>query len=257
VTGVPEGLEQVVMKCLAKKRDDRFTDVGELAKALVPYGSGTWIHSAERVQATLARALLEDMSSGTRIRNSAAGSSERIAIPSAPGRRLDSMQPELHGTASTVARRFSVFESRRSWVLAGIVVPAILGLGLALVGFVTFRNKEAALGAEGDPTSRAEPPAAVVDPVPAPAATTVVSPIGVQTASVENDLPPTMHGTVLGASPMPPAAVASTAAVRAGKPASLATSRPVATAPRPVAKSTPVPSAKALPAGLPQTRSGQ
>src|SRR5690606_11217088 len=68
VAGVPDGLEQVVMKCLAKKREPRFTDVGELAKARAPYGSGTWIQSADRVQATLARALMEDLTSGTRLR---------------------------------------------------------------------------------------------------------------------------------------------------------------------------------------------
>src|SRR5262245_22584639 len=32
VTGVPEGLEQVVMRCLAKRRDERWSDVGELAR---------------------------------------------------------------------------------------------------------------------------------------------------------------------------------------------------------------------------------
>ena len=252
VTGVPEGLEQIVMKCLAKKRDDRFTDVGELAKALVPYGSGTWIHSADRVQATLTRALLEDMSSGTRIRGPSAASSDRIAIPSAPGRRLDSMQPELHGTASTVARRFTVFESRRSWIFAGIAVPALIGL--VLIGVVTLRNNGTATGAEAEPSAHVELPATAVDPA-APIATAVVTPVGVQTASVENDLPPTVQGTLLGASPMPTATT--TAVAKPNKPSAVVTGRAPVPPPRPVAKSTSAPSAKPLPAGLPQTRSGQ
>jgi len=257
VTGVPEGLEQIVMKCLAKNRDDRFTDVGELAKALVPYGSGAWIHSADRIQATLARAMLDDMASGPRARNGAAASSERVAIPSSPGRRRDSMQPELHGTASTVARRFSVFESRRSWLVAGIAAPAILGVCLALVGFVAFRNRAPAAGAELDPASRVEPPGAVVELVPSPVATTVVTPAAVQTASVENDLPPTVQGTVLGASPMPPTTASSTATARSSKAAPIVTSRPAAAPPRSTAKTPAASSAKSLPAGLPQTRSGQ
>ena len=260
VTGVPEGLEQIVMKCLAKNRDDRFSDVGELAKALVPYGSGTWIHSADRVQATLARALLDEMTSGTRLRGGAVPS-ERVAMPSSPGRRRDSMQPELHGTASTVARRFTVFESRKSWVVAGIAVPAVLGVGLALVGFVAFRNRAPVAGLELDTASASEPPAAVVDPVPAPLPTMVVTPMGVQTASVENDLPPTLHGTVLGASPMPPptamATASSTATAKPSRPAAMVTSRPAAATPRATAKTTAVSSARSLPAGLPQTRSGQ
>ncbi len=259
VTGVPEGLEQIVMKCLAKKRDDRFADVGELAKALLPYGSGTWIHSADRVQATLARAFVDDMSSGTRIRGPgiASASSDRIAIPSAPGRRLDSIQPELHGTASTVARRFTVFESKRSWIVAGIAVPAVIGL--ALIGVVTLRNSGTAatsMGAEGEPpAAQIELPANPIDPPAAPIATAVVTPQGVQTASVENDLPPTIQGTLLGASPMPPATATTTA--RPNKPSAVVTSRAPVPPPRPVAKSTSAPSAKPLPPGLPQTRSGQ
>ncbi len=252
VTGVPEGLEHIVMKCLAKKREDRFADVGELAKALVPYGSGTWIQSADRVQATLARALMEDLSSGTRIRGGAV-SSDRIAIPSAPGRRLDSMQPELHGTASTVARRFTVFESRkRNWILAGIAVPALVGI--VLIGVVTLGNKTKH-GPEADPSAASEPPPVAMDPTTAPPAQ-VMAPVGVHTASVENDLPPTVQGTVLGASPMPANAPTSTPKV---KPSPIVTTRPAATVPasRPVAKTTSAPSGKSLPAGLPQTRSGQ
>jgi Protein kinase domain len=48
VHGVPEGLERIVMRCLAKNRDERFADVAELARALVVYGSGTWMQSADR-----------------------------------------------------------------------------------------------------------------------------------------------------------------------------------------------------------------
>src|SRR5690606_37456327 len=103
VTGVPEGLDQVVMRCLAKKRDERWSDVGELARALAPYGSGTWIQSADRVTATLSRPMLDDATSGTRLKNSGPqlfgmGTPQSIPIS---GRRLDSLQPELTGTAST------------------------------------------------------------------------------------------------------------------------------------------------------------
>ena len=252
VSGVPEGLEQIVMKCLAKKREDRFSDVGELAKALVPYGSGTWIQSADRVQATLARALMEDVSSGTRMRGGAV-SSDRIAIPSSPARRLDSIQPELHGTASTVARRFTVFDSKKRWLFAGIAVPALVGV--VLIGVVTFRNKSASAGAEVDP-AHAEPPPAAVEPSVVPTVTAPVVTMGVHTASVENDLPPTVQGTLLGASPMPPLAPPTSATApspKATKP--VVTSRVAPPAPRPMAKSSP--SARSLPAGLPQTRSGQ
>ncbi|MBX3258484.1 MAG: serine/threonine protein kinase [Labilithrix sp.] len=250
VTGVPEGLEQIVMRCLAKNRDQRFADVAELAEALVPYGSGTWMHSADRVRATLARVLMDDVASGSRIRNGGA-TSDRIAIPSAPGRRIDSIQPELHGTASTVARRFTGFDPKRRWILAGIAVPA--AIGLVLIAATTFSNERASKSAEGHAAS--EPPPAPVEPTP-----TVVAPLTVHTASVENDLPPPVQGTLLGASPMPASAPAQgtppVTTTRAAKPSAPAPARATAPA-RPAAKTTAAPSAKALPAGLPQTRSGQ
>lgn len=240
VNGVPEGLEQVVMKCLAKKRDDRFSDVGELAKALVPYGSGTWLHSADRVQGTLTRARMDD-ASGARAVRSAGVSSDPIAILSAPGRRVDSMQPELHGTARTVARRFTVFESKKSWVFAGITLPALVGV--VLIAMVTFR-KDA-----GAPSAAPLEPARAVDAV-------VVSPAAVQTASLETDLPPAGQGTLLGASPMPMPTPTPTPVTSMTAAAPLKASGAVPRT-RPVAKSTSGTSAKSLPAGLPQTRSGQ
>ena len=247
VTGVPEGLEGVVMRCLAKKREERFSDVAELARALVAYGSGAWIHTAERVQATLARTALEDQAARSR---GGPVSSERIPIPSAPGRRLESQQPELHGTASTVARGFTVFEtSRRRWIFAGIAVPAFVGL--TLIGVTALRN-DGATAAGADPT--AEPPAAM-DP---PAAPTAMAPLGVQTASVENDLPPPVAGTLLGASPLPAATTtASTASTKPARASSPASTSRAGTAPRGAPKGASAPAAKALPAGLPQTRSGQ
>ncbi|MBX3201833.1 MAG: protein kinase [Labilithrix sp.] len=252
VTGVPEGLEQIVMRCLSKNREQRFTDVAELAKALVPYGSGTWMHSADRVQATLARALMDDVASGSRIRNGGA-TSDRVAIPSAP-RRIDSIQPELHGTASTVARRFSSFDPKRRWIAAAIAVPATIGL--VLIGATTLTNGRAS-ATSGDSQLAAEPP-----PAPAPPAPTFVAPLTVQTASVENDLPPPVQGTLLGASPMPALTAVPSAEPAAVPPATARAVKPpaparVAIPPRTTAKTTAAPSAKALPAGLPQTRSGQ
>jgi serine/threonine-protein kinase len=245
VTGVPDGLEHVVMRCLAKKREDRFADVGELAKALLPFGSGTWIQSADRVQATLARGHIDDIASGTRVRGGPP--SDRVAIPLAPGRRLDSVQPELHGTTSTVARHFSAFDSKRRWIIAGIAVPAIIGIALISVTAIR-RVRHHASTTEGDPSVATDAPAVALDPSAGPSPV-VVAPPGVPTASVENDVPPAAPGTLLGAPPMPPESSAGPA--KAGKAGVVAGGRP-----RPNTKSTSAAST-ALPAGLPQTRSGQ
>jgi serine/threonine-protein kinase len=248
VNGVPDGLERVVMRCLAKKRDDRWKDVGELAKALAPYGSGTWIHSADRVCATLARPVLDDATSGTRLKNSGhygPPPSVPLAIPSSPGRRLDSQQPELTGTANTV-----VFDGKRRPLMiaafvAVLAIPAVVGIGL-IGASVTAKARSAASASAPEATS-AEP-AAVVDP-PAGPATAIVTPTSA--AGPENELPnaaaPT--GTLLGASPLP----ASTTSAKpkaatftpAPKPASATTAK------KPAGTGTARP---ALPPGLPLTR---
>lgn len=231
VAGVPAGLEQVVWKCLAKNRDDRFADVGELAKALLPFGSGTWVGAADRIQATLARAVIEDPASGRRVR----GSSERIPIPLTSRRRLDALQPELHGTTSTVRQ----FDAKRRWLVAGITIPAVVGL--ALIAGTAIRKGKRQPAPEADLAARAASPSATVEPAAPPP----TAPPGAQTASVENDLPPTPAGSVLGESPVSTGSAAANA--RTGSKGA-----PVRPLPRPVTRSK-----SPLPAGLPQTRSGQ
>lgn len=46
---VPVELEQVVLRCLRKSRDDRLPDVGALTRALLPFGSRRSRYTAERV----------------------------------------------------------------------------------------------------------------------------------------------------------------------------------------------------------------
>jgi eukaryotic-like serine/threonine-protein kinase len=232
VTGVPEGLEAVVMKCLAKNRDERYADVGELARALVPFGSGTWIQAADRVHATLARAAIDE-ASGARMRVS---SSDRISLPAL--RKHESIQPELHGTTSTLGRRYTLFEPtpRRRAILGLAALAAVVGAGL--IGMSYLRRHRApppVVAAQTDPA----PPPVVVDVTAPPSAT-------VATASIENELPssPLPAPTFLGASPAPMA----TSSIK----------KPPRVPPRPVEKK-PAASASShgLPPGLPQNRSGQ
>jgi serine/threonine-protein kinase len=222
VNGVPEGLERVVMRCMAKNRDERFVDVSELARALVPYGSGTWMQSADRVHATLTRGL-EEAVSGARLKNPA-GTIERATIPSAPGRRLDSMQPELTGTASTVARSFTLFESRKRSMLA---VAAVIGAaGIVLIAGTWFQRSRQQAAAETPPVSTEPPPEATAAPVGAGAATGLVT-SPVYMAAPENEMSPTAPvasgiamptATVIGASIPPPMPTVTPAALPSSAP---------------------------------------
>ena len=260
VTGVPEGLEKIVMRCLAKNRDQRFADVSELARALVAFGSGTWMQSADRVHATLTRGL-EEAISGPRLKGgqSNPSSMDRMPIPSAPGRRLDSMQPEISGTASTVARRFTVLGSRgrNLLALAGVIGAA----AIVLIAGTAFQHSRAA--ALADP-----PPVVSSDPPPAESGNGVAvsnAAAGIVTAqphivSPENETPGgPPQGTVIGASPSStapaaPSGVAPASATRKtppppqGRPApppAPPPRKPVATAP---------PAKPLLPPGLPRER---
>ncbi|MBX3191638.1 MAG: protein kinase [Labilithrix sp.] len=261
VNGVPEGLERVVMRCMAKNRDERFADVGELARALVPYGSGTWMQSADRVVATLTRGLEEASAASRDPKRS--GKVDRLSIPSAPGRRLDSMQPELNGTASTVHKSFTLFESRKRSILA---VAAVIGAaGIVLIAGTWFQHsrQEAAASAAETPIAPAEPP-----PEASGVPIGVGAPTGLVTAPVhmaapESENPPTAPvnsgiampaPTLLGASPPSPGPAAG--AVTARKPPS---PPPVKSPPPPppTARTKPAPpttNKPVLPPGLPRER---
>ena len=271
VTGVPEGLERVVMKCLQKNRDNRFSDVAELARALVAFGSGTWMQSADRVHATLSRGL-EEAASGPRLhaqtRNNGPATLARTVIPSSPGRRLDSGQPELTGTANTVARRFSMLGSRGRNLLA---LTAVIGAAavVLLAGTAYQRSKAAAL---------AEPPLAIpsgeqpLDPsapsgvavgaqVAGPATGVVTAPVHLVSPEAEGPAGNVQNGvqapqgTVIGASPSGTA----TSTTRKSPPTPVAPNRPAAALPagakRPSSGTGAGGAAKPLlPPGLPRER---
>ena len=55
---VPSGFEAVLFKCLAKDRRDRYRDVGELARALAPFGSSRARAYVERISGIIATARL-------------------------------------------------------------------------------------------------------------------------------------------------------------------------------------------------------
>jgi serine/threonine-protein kinase len=56
VRGVPDGLEKIIFRCLAKDRDARLTNVGALAKALFPFAASGSQASLERTSRVLRRA---------------------------------------------------------------------------------------------------------------------------------------------------------------------------------------------------------
>ncbi len=56
VPTLPKGLEKVVLRCLKKARDDRYSNVAEFARAVAPFGTGRWSELPAKIQATLTHA---------------------------------------------------------------------------------------------------------------------------------------------------------------------------------------------------------
>lgn len=239
VTGVPEGLERIVARCMAKSRDDRFANVGELARALVPFGSGTWMTAADRVVATLARGV--DTGTHTRLKGPPSAH-ERVAIPSAPGRRPDG-PPELTGTASTVAG--SAFDAKRRWIFGAAAVFTTIGLGLIGLTVLTHRH-DVEIAAPASSASGLAPSGETAAPTAGPATTLVTAPV--TTATPENDIGGGVapSAVVVGASPAPP-----TTAVKTTVPVSALPSRPSLAAKKAAPPATGKPG---LPPGLPRQR---
>jgi eukaryotic-like serine/threonine-protein kinase len=52
---VPEGLEEVVLKCLKRDRDERYASAADFARALEPFGSGKWAELVGRIEQVLVR----------------------------------------------------------------------------------------------------------------------------------------------------------------------------------------------------------
>src|SRR5450432_3438212 len=112
---VSEGLQWVVLRCLEKDRERRFSNVAELAAALVPFGAPSAQRSAERIARVL----------------SAAG------IPSMPGSALAAVAAPTRTGGATDANWDASQTGKKSrgvWLLAVPLVLLVLGgAGLLLL----------------------------------------------------------------------------------------------------------------------------
>ncbi len=79
---LPPEFSNVIAKCLQRKPEDRWNDAAALAKALAPFGSGTWNHVVETAEQVLARAKLlkrpETPSEARRVADAIAAVAERV-----------------------------------------------------------------------------------------------------------------------------------------------------------------------------------
>jgi serine/threonine protein kinase len=157
--GVPEELEEVILKCLEKQAKLRYRNVAELAHALVPFAPPDSAHRAVRISQVMRTA----------------GASVRPPRPVAP--RLEAPRADLPGSMGARTTLPEVDESRtrptvrlrgatrgRVALVAAVVVAA--GVAIAL-GVAARRSRQGHQDAS-PPRSSATAMASVSSPVPAP-----------------------------------------------------------------------------------------
>jgi serine/threonine-protein kinase len=204
--------EAVVVRCLKKRPEDRFADVGELASALAPFGSPAAAVSATRVQNVLSRAL----------HGSPPLSQSRPSITSTPdvvaGARTEVSWGVPPSTSGSHRR-------------LGIAVAAALVLSVAFVALVLHRKAPASESDRSEPAALAPSAlgAATSDPPPAASAESLAPPAPkasgapAVTASVE----PKASAPTTSVRAVPPAPRKAAVAVSAARPP--ASAAPVST----------------------------
>ena len=160
---VPPGLEEAVLRCLAKDRQRRFPTVSELARALAPFGSSaSQIHvdRASRVQGA---------TDGTASAFASAQMTDRrgpapmpLVITPLQG-SSPSPAPAASPTPGTVdswgrtsGRPVGAPPRSRTGLLVGLAVGLLAMLGL--VGFLGMRTPSAGAAASTGPESKPAPP---------------------------------------------------------------------------------------------------
>ncbi|HEY6463331.1 MAG TPA: protein kinase [Polyangiaceae bacterium] len=142
---VPAGLERVILRCLEKSPDRRFRNVGELAAALVDFGSKRAAASLEKIQGTL----LADPA--------------RAELASMPG-------VSAAGGGSTLAAWQSGSSTKRGGKAAVVIAAAVAVATLATAGVFLVRRSSSSSSATSSgsaPVMSAEaPPPSIEAPTP-------------------------------------------------------------------------------------------
>ena len=171
---LPHGLAQVVMKCLAKHKDERYRNVHELAMALAPYGKPESMAAVTRIRSMLQRKrpptpppLMMLPSEFSDVAPTLIGTHDSIDIPN-----QTPLPPKATRTTigSSSGESMSMSSTRQRRVPRG-VVGALVG-AIALVGLIIVMVM-IKKGNSGDPTAATQPPVppppssgAVIEPVP-------------------------------------------------------------------------------------------
>jgi serine/threonine-protein kinase len=195
---VPDALAAVILRCLRKNPDDRYANVGELARALSSFGSSRAEISAGRIRGVLS-------SSDPSLRGAAPGvrssrSHPKLASNSEP--RFSGVTSAAWGDVSAApprGRRWAAFAA----IAAGIVAATLLGYMLATSTHDARPTTRAATTATPPPV---DPAAftATADFVKAAPPATAIAPEAVRAEPARSTTP--ARATAVARAPEPPPA---------------------------------------------------
>jgi eukaryotic-like serine/threonine-protein kinase len=183
-SNLPHGLAQVVMRCLAKNKNDRFPNVHELAQSLAPYGRPECMAAITRIrsmlqrkrQATTPPPLMMLPSEFSDVAPTLVGDEDSIDIPRQPTGSTPMPQLVKTTLGTSSGESMSMFAAAHGRVNKGVIgalVGAIALVGLIIVMVLIKRgNTGDDTAAAGQPSPPPPPPSA-----PAPEPTPTVEPI--------------------------------------------------------------------------------
>lgn len=168
---VPEALEAIVLRCLAKHPDARFQSVGELAAALESLASGDALLSVQRTIGIARHSRPDWEPSSTANARISFADTVSVEPGVSDGRTADPV-PTRDREQETLAATTDTTSSRerplRRWLLALVaVVAALVGLGWIAI----TKRPEPGVGAHGEPVRLVAPPTSPPAPIVAPVTT--------------------------------------------------------------------------------------
>jgi eukaryotic-like serine/threonine-protein kinase len=157
---VPEGLAAVVDRCLRKKREDRFQNVGELARALAPFGPPRSEQSVERIEQVLqaAGALAAPLGAGL--------------LPPAGDPRPGAVAHRPEGL-TFVPTTSQISQGRSRWYILPLAL-AVSAVAVATITFLAVRRTHPSVASLPSTTPVAAPAPA---PTPVPAEPSSSAPV--------------------------------------------------------------------------------
>ena len=183
---LPVDLCAAVMRCLDKKRDARFADVGALAGALARFGSEGATAAAKRIAKVLARPVAfpptpaaEAASSGTA---PTLMTSTDVRAPPAPRRATLSTSAEGSSIASAAGEIGTAGPARSKIGLYGAV--ALVAIAAIAIGVLVASSRDGQTSDPVQPAARVAPPLAATLPAPTPVPVPTATPADAAVADV-------------------------------------------------------------------------